>query len=369
MAAMEWVGFLTPSGYSQSFRDYITAIIRHTDIDVSISLIHGMADSYLLSRDRLAFFNHLYHKKKYPQNIQVFNCIPHLQNRVPRRQRTVGFGTLETSEPPINWVEILNKNDGVICPSRFCEHIFREAGVTSPIYRIPHCIDTATFNQNVRPKPHEDVYDGYYRFLYVGNWIKRKGCQELLTAFWSEFRPDDKVLLSVHTHNDLAFWDDYRKVRTELGLSEKDFAPVLLETDIIGENDFPSFLKSHDCLVFPTKGEGFGLPPMQCMAVGVPVICTNYSGCQEYLNQDTGIMLQPDGLVVYHVLDRIRHLMNKKWAHIPITSIRAAMRDAVENPDLGKRRAMYAAKYVAEKFGYEPVAKKIIEMMTAVGAE
>lgn len=40
----------------------------------------------------------------------------------------------------------------------------------------------------------------------------------------------------------------------------------------------PSLYKSADCFVLPTHGEGWGLPTMEAMAMGLPTITTNWGG-------------------------------------------------------------------------------------------
>jgi glycosyltransferase involved in cell wall biosynthesis len=45
-------------------------------------------------------------------------------------------------------------------------------------------------------------------------------------------------------------------------------------------------------LVYPSIYEGFGLPPLEAMACGVPVITSNVSSIPEVVG-DTGVMLDP----------------------------------------------------------------------------
>jgi len=45
-------------------------------------------------------------------------------------------------------------------------------------------------------------------------------------------------------------------------------------------------------LIYPSIYEGFGLPPLEAMACGVPVIASNVSSIPEVVG-DTGILLDP----------------------------------------------------------------------------
>jgi len=43
-------------------------------------------------------------------------------------------------------------------------------------------------------------------------------------------------------------------------------------------------LASADCFVFPSRGEGFGMTPLEAMATGLPTIVPNAHGITEYFN-------------------------------------------------------------------------------------
>ncbi len=69
---------------------------------------------------------------------------------------------------------------------------------------------------------------------------------------------------------------------------EKD---VIL-TGYISTEDMPILLSSADALVFPSLHEGFGLPILEAMACGCPVITSNCSSMPEVVG-DTGVLVDP----------------------------------------------------------------------------
>ena len=213
---------------------------------------------------------------------------------------------------------------------------------------------------------HEPFSD-HFKFLFFGSWKLRKGWPQLLEAFWTEFSASDRVVLVIKTDRVVEVEADIAKLKRDLGLSRKDVAPVLLETRIFDEQRLPSFLKAHDCLVFPTLGEGFGLPPLQCMALGVPVIATNHSGCQDYLSSDTATLIEPEGYVTYQMLDRISQFKNKLWAHVPVRSIRTAMRHVFSDPLVTAEKAGRASAFVRDRFSYTKILKSFDDMLVSLG--
>jgi len=54
----------------------------------------------------------------------------------------------------------------------------------------------------------------------------------------------------------------------------------------------PELFNAADLFVFPSLYEGFGLPPLEAMACGTPVITSNVSSLPEVVG-DAGLMVDP----------------------------------------------------------------------------
>lgn len=100
-----------------------------------------------------------------------------------------------------------------------------------------------------------------------------------------------------------------RTVR-ELGLEEATRC-----LGIVPHHELPKVFNSADCLLFPSFYEGFGWPPLEAMACGVPVVASNTSSLPEVIG-DAGLMCPPndyDGLAqaIYNVLtnDYVRQML------------------------------------------------------------
>jgi glycosyltransferase involved in cell wall biosynthesis len=80
--------------------------------------------------------------------------------------------------------------------------------------------------------------------------------------------------------------DIFRRVN-ELGLKQD-----VRFLGYVAEEDLPALYNLADVFVFPSVYEGFGLPPLEAMACGTPVICSNSSSLPEVVG-DAAIQVRP----------------------------------------------------------------------------
>ena len=197
----------------------------------------------------------------------------------------------------------------------------------------------------------------------MGTWKKRKGWDKLLEAWMTEFKSTDNVQLLIKTDRYTQSTQAVQTTRNNLRLSEKDIAPILWETRVLNELELPRLFKSVDCLVIPTLGEGFCIPGLQSMAVGVPLIITDFSGCQDYATDKTATLLKPQGYLLYNEMDGIPQMKCKKWANITVKEIAKQMRFVYENYDAALAKAKVALPIVVENYSYSKTADKLTQVI------
>jgi glycosyltransferase involved in cell wall biosynthesis len=74
--------------------------------------------------------------------------------------------------------------------------------------------------------------------------------------------------------------------------------PSIVTRDIVwagyvADDDLPALYGGADALCYPSKYEGFGLPPLEAMACGCPVLCVRASSLPEVVG-DAAVLLPPD---------------------------------------------------------------------------
>lgn len=125
--------------------------------------------------------------------------------------------------------------------------------------------------------------------LYVGSETPRQNLKFLLKAFniLKKKLPNIKLLKIGDPQSYGA--------RKQLLSSIKDLG---LQNDVIfigyvPEDELPKWYNASDLLVYPCLYAGFGLPPLEAMACGTPVITSNISSLPEVVD-DAGIMVDPN---------------------------------------------------------------------------
>lgn len=356
---IEYCCFLNQSGYSQAAQDVILSLHRSGNYDIKLNAFAGKPARPAVSDKRYSIFSKMLSKPSSPDAIQVLHSIPTLQKNVRHKKgKNIAFALYETYQPPDNWISILNKNDGIITPSFFNYKIFAHAKITKPIFHIPHCVDFDIYNTSVKPIKKHDRFT----FLFLGTWKERKGYKQLIEAWFKEFKEYDDVQLIIKTDKTKQARAYIEKIKKEMGIS-KGFAPILIENKVFSEAEMPHFLKSVDCFISPTMGEGFNLPGLQCMALGIPVVITNFSGCQDYANDTTATMLEPNGFILKKNMDGIPQFRNRKWAFVSVKDIRKVMRKIINNPSKITEKSKNAYEMVRKKFTYQKTEALFREMI------
>lgn len=115
-------------------------------------------------------------------------------------------------------------------------------------------------------------------FLYVGQWRAHKNLVRLIRAFAILRRRYnlDYQLVLVGKQDPLA--PEVSDTIKQLGLQDS-----VITTGYIADTNLPDFYAAAEAFVFPSLYEGFGLPPLEAMARGTPVVSSNASVMPEVL--------------------------------------------------------------------------------------
>jgi len=137
--------------------------------------------------------------------------------------------------------------------------------------------------------------------LYVGSEQERKNLQTLVAVFaLIRHEIPNLRLLKVGPSQDPAGRAALLRQVYCTGLQD-EFQLI----DFVDEADLPHIYNAAAALVFPSLREGFGLPPLEAMACGTPVICSNTTSLPEVVG-DAALLTDPrDTAEMAHLLRRV----------------------------------------------------------------
>lgn len=176
--------------------------------------------------------------------------------------KSVALTMFESTQLPPGWVESLNECKAVIVPSRWNVEAFKACGVKVPIHLVPLGV-SETF------QPVQRERGEVFTFVTWGDRGMRKGWDLASAAFLKAFGKREDVRLIIKVRD-----GDFEGVR--FTYEGEPLANVQLCRDDLDEEGLQEFYASVDCMVFPSRGEGFGLPPREFAATAGPVICTKW---------------------------------------------------------------------------------------------
>ncbi|MGB0561244.1 MAG: glycosyltransferase family 4 protein [Spirulinaceae cyanobacterium] len=150
---------------------------------------------------------------------------------------------------------------------------------------IPLAYDRLTFRpQQSLPQRMDRPY-----FLYVGRQAPYKNLQSIISAFAALPNRQDYELWLVGP-TDRRYTPRWQKLTKELEIREQ-----VKFMEYVPYEKLPALLAQAIALVFPSLWEGFGLPVLEAMACGTPVITSNVSSLPEVAG-DAAILIDPYNL-------------------------------------------------------------------------
>lgn len=203
----------------------------------------------------------------------------------------VSFTVFETDKCPVLWRDILNgyfQENWVACPFNIDAYVSQ--GVDkNKLKCIPHGVDSRKYNPNVEPLNIKGKKD--FTVLTALDWSVRKNPENMVTAFLQEFHNTPEACLVIKAYTGYADENSKKEIRSKISrlrMMTRSNATVLLITDFIHSDLMPSFHKAGNVWLNLSRGEGWDMGALQSMACGVPVIGSDNTAHQLYLNTDNG---------------------------------------------------------------------------------
>ena len=287
-----------------------------------------------------------------PMKVGVCMSTPPDFQKLPTAYR-VGYTMYEADDPlhvHPEWRHGCEHADMLVVPSGYCRDVFGR------FYRgrieVAPLVVNPEFYLAKRRVPKET-----FTFVSYGTLSGRKAPLETMAAFLKAF-PKDKypwVRLAFKTRLGVFGWGHHQLPPNP--------DPQRITIHDTGHNGVPDWSRAQlidwllgaDALLFLSKGEGFGLPPREAMATGLPAIFTNHTGMAEVADSRYAWPVR------WH--EEKDCPLGGVWRPADEDDAIDIMRYVVEHREEAYEKAARGAEWFIGVHGEESVARKMVDIL------
>ena len=265
---------------------------------------------------------------------------------LPPQGRNWLWTMIESTKASKQWVDNINRYyERIIVPSPCQVDYFRESGVTLPIHYIPLGVDAFPIVYKERE------ISNPFTFLTYSYGDMRKGAELVVLAFLALYRGnmDYKLIIKARDNADV-MW--LQQVQSE-------------QIEVIGgklsEDALQALYQQAHCFVFPSRAEGFGLPPREAVLSGLPTITSRWLGLWD--SEQWAFPLPVERMVQAQYMSVINNAPDGLWAEPNFDILRMHMAYIPQNYERAIAHTEKGACYLNTFFTWKESVKQFIELL------
>lgn len=287
------------------------------------------------------------HRTFMKQKIGILFHNPYSINAIDTPIRII-YTMFESSKIPDDFLPYLAAADYVFVPSKWCKEVFEAAGVKNvkvlPLgydQEVYKYIDRGDTKRSKRKK---------FTFLHHNAYNMRKGFLEVYKAFVKAFEVDEPVELILKTtasnpNGRFPYITPTRNPNIKVISAKYE------------DWQMRDLMSEADCFLFPSRGEGFGMTPVEAMATGMPAIVPNAHGISEYF--DSSFMYEAKVKETCPAIySRYKGQDVGTMVVCDVDQLAAQMRYVYEHQEEAREKGRLASEYI-KQWSFENSAKKI----------
>lgn len=262
----------------------------------------------------------------------------------------------ETDHVPEKHIENINNLDYLIVTSSFQPSVWRKSGCKIPISVMNSGVDTDHFSFIERPR------NGKFKVLIIGALTGRKNPLGAVRIFQHASQGDPNWELCIKSR--------YADGIQEVAKAIKNDDRIKLILNDISPQQVVNFYHAYDCLLWPSKGEGCGLPPLEAMSTGMEVVCSDNSGMKDFVGDDWCYPIKTAGMEPANIPGQ--GFSNKYttqfgqvgnwWVPDEHHAVKQ-LRECYENWKIGSGKGPKAAAYVRKYHNLELQAESVLSVI------
>ncbi len=260
--------------------------------------------------------------------------------------------------------------DEIWAPSRFVANIY--SGQTStPVHLVKKGLTDLEGLQKISAAGRKETarFTAMVCFDFHSS-VERKNPLAAVRAFQIAFPKrshGDCRLIVKTTPTSCGHWGDPVDQMGQIRrLADKDSRIEIIE-GFVSQSDLWQMMNSADCLLSTHRAEGFGYIPAYALALGKPLVTTDYGGQRDFCDLRTSFPVAaplvevPEGHALYS-------LAGAKWADISPDAVAASLRQVYGDPEMAAARARCGQRLLQKDYSMAAYSARCRQRLEQVGA-
>jgi glycosyltransferase involved in cell wall biosynthesis len=285
-----------------------------------------------------------------------------LKKQVTRSRYNILQTYWELTEAPLAWRPLLKRIDELWVPNSYVAKAFRPI-FDRKITVVPACINVNRKHNYARQ--YFGLDDNRFYFIFSFDYYSRTARKNPLgvaQAFGYAF-PDPAMKVGLLIKSTGPEELDPTVSQQLKNLSTIDKRITIFDRSV-GRDEMLSLIDACNCYVSLHRAEGFGLGMAEALALGKPVIATDYSGNRDFLTEGTG----------FPVPFSLRRLMpgeypfgeGQSWAEPDLAVAIQYMRTVFANRGERERRSSRGKQFIEDHYSGQGAAKIIMDRLDEI---
>jgi glycosyltransferase involved in cell wall biosynthesis len=285
----------------------------------------------------------------------------------------IGYFFWELDRPAYCHYLGLDLLDEIWVSTDYGVQIYQGAAGEKPVVNVGMCYEETTgitrrdardfVNRRFRLEDHHYVclvaFDSF-------SFVQRKNPVAVLQAFQTAFRDVPNARLVVKTQNRDSVFDPVQvQLWDRVEAITAGDPRIMVMNETLGYRDLLRLKAGADCYVSLHKSEGWGFGMIEAMNLGVPVVCTGYSGNMDFCTPETAWLVGYDE-VSLRPGDYIFVRKGSMWAEPRVEDAARALRACHDDPAARAARAEAARAFIRANFSPAAIAQRYGSRLRAI---
>lgn len=327
------------SGYAGAGEYILLALDRHPGVQVYAAKTRKKTTPQGLFPRTIELYSKGFHPRA-DFTIQ-FVTAPGFRKVSSDKIATVGWSMWEYKEFPLSWARAIWRIPINFVPCTYNRDVWLKANARKRrTYVVPLGIDPTIYYYQPQPSSEK------FTFLISTTNYARKNPGMVYSVFRELFDDEKNVQLIMKSPGGHPGYEPTHNIQ--------------VISAVWGREQMANLMRQADCLVYPTMGEGFGLFPLEAMAVGTTTICTNWSGPVDYLDEKFSYKLR------YSLTGKVKTVWGTFTCALPDREhLKELMWHVYTHQGEVRNKGKLAAEYVS-KFTWDRTAQRIVDVLSPI---